>query len=337
MKRLLLLLFIASSSFAQPPITMLNGGNSMLEWWDGYNFRNYHIINPTGLDEGPAGFDKVWNFTSIEIPELATHYYNRSATSNESADYPGVEMVTTGMNMASTVVTSTVYTSEEGRYTLANITPAISLVYSDTPEVGAFPKAYGDLTVDTTAGSYVYGAYAGTFSGTMITEYDAYGTMTNNFPTYDAVVVGRLKSVETLQVTYPGFGNVGTYVQTTYRYYREEDRWPLFKSTRTQINIALLGINQDTTVYEAAEAAFLSAPSVMGPSPISVSPNPVVNELQIHSAVSVTSIVVVDATGREVMRTTGRSSVDMTTLPTGMYVVTIQTGDHSVVRKVLKK
>ncbi|HLN94226.1 MAG TPA: T9SS type A sorting domain-containing protein [Flavobacterium sp.] len=336
MKRLLLLVFIALPTFAQPPLNMLNGGNNLLEWWDGYNFRNYYMINPTGLDEGPAGFDKVWNFTSIEIPELATHYYNRDATTNESADYPGVEMVTTGMNIASTAVTSTVYSSEEGRYTLANITPAISLVYSDTPEVGAFPKAYGDLTVDTTAGSYVYGAYSGTFSGTMIAEYDAYGTMTNNFPMYDAVVVGRLKTVETLQVTYPGFGNVGTYVQTTYRYYRDGDNWPLFKSTRTQINIALLGINQDNTVYEAAEGAFLSAPAFDTEPTVLVSPNPMTTRLDITSPTPVRSATFFDVAGKQVLQSIGITSVDTSSLPSGLYFVTIETAKATVVKKVVK-
>jgi len=336
MKRMLLLLFIAAPSFGQPPINMLNGGNSLLEWWDGYNFRNYHTITPTGLDEGPAGFDKVWNFTATEIPELATHYYNRNPTTDESAAYPGVEMVTNGMNMASTDVTSSVYSSQEGKYTLATITPGMTLVYDDTPDLGAFPKAYGDLTVDTVTGSYVYGAYSGTFSGTAITEYDAYGTMTNNFPVYDAEVVGRLKTVETLQVNYPGFGNVGTYVQTTYRYYREGDYWPLFRSTRTQIAIALLGINQDTTVYEAANTAFLSTPTFTAEPTVIFTPNPVTTQLDITSQLPVRSVTFFDMTGKQVLQTVGLASVDTSGLPSGLYLVKVTTDEGSVTKKIVK-
>jgi hypothetical protein len=58
---------------------------------------------------------------------------------------------------------------------------------------------------------------------------------------------------------------------------------------------------------------------------ITISPNPVINELKIHSSV-IGEISIIDITGREVLRTTAGEQVDVSSLPNGVYQLLLPNG-----------
>ncbi|MGK4566993.1 T9SS type A sorting domain-containing protein [Flavobacterium sp. 3HN19-14] len=210
------------------------------------------------------------------------------------------------------------------------------LSYTDHGDYGSFPQAYGDLHVDNVAGNYTYGDYSGTFAGTMITEVDAYGDMITSEGTFD---VTRLKTVQTLQLSYAGLGIVGMLSQTTYRYYRESDLWPLVKSTNNVLTVGLLGINSDTTQIEKAPAAImLSANNPLHKNEVAITPNPVGSTAEIVAAgQNVISVVITDISGKIVFSGKGTPILNLSNLTSGNYIAKIETQNGVSFKKIIKQ
>lgn len=346
-KPLLFILFLGALFSAQSQSTLhaLNGvlSNSGLPM-DGYNYRSYVLFTPeTVFDQSSAGFDKTWDISGFTVAPGSKYYSNTDATPAEEAAYPGTGMVSTAVvtNSEGANVASKAYTlgSIMGLTAYNDTSLELTLNYdTDNIHFGSYPLTYGDLHLDnTTSGTYVFGAYTGTFVGTFISEVDAYGTMIT--ATDGNVDVTRLKTIETLQISYPGFGNVGTYVQTTYRYYRPIDLWPYVKSTNTVIDIGVLNLNTNTTSIEKAPAAILSTPDLEFNNSISVFPNPATNLITITNLADhkIVSVAVIDLLGKTVLNKNETNRVDISGLENGTYLVKIQTDNGTVVKKVIKK
>jgi len=340
---LLLLLFLTLlPAHSQTTLYALNGNlsNSGLAV-DGYNCRSYTMFTPeTVFDQSSAGFDKIWDISNFTELTGGKYYSNADPSPSELLEYPGTGMVTVGTisTSQSIIVDSKAYATGSLFGLTGYSNTQLTLKYStDNMDFGNFPMFYGDLHLDNTiAGTYVFGAYSGTFAGTFITEVDAYGTMIT--ATDGTVDVTRLKTIETLQINYPGFGNVGTYIQTTYRYYREMDLWPYVKSTNTVIDIDILGLNTNTTNIEKAPAALLSARNLESDNGISVFPNPAKNELNIKTAPNqeVVSVTVIDLVGKIVLTENETTRLDIGSLQDGTYLVKIETNEGSIVKKIIK-
>ena len=340
---LLILLFLTLlPAHSQTTLYALNGilSNSGLPV-DGNTYRSYTMFTPeTVFDQSSAGFDKVWDISGFTELTGGKYYTNTDPSPAELIEYPGTTMVTVGTisTSQSLIVDSKAYatTGQSGLTGYSNT--QLTLKYStDNVDFGSFPMSYGDLHLDNViAGTYVFGAYSGTFAGTFITEVDAYGTMIT--ATDGTVEVTRLKTIETLQISYPGFGNVGTYTQTTYRYYRETDLWPYVKSTNTVIDIDILGLNTNTTHIEKAPAALLSTRNLELDNGISVFPNPATNEINLKTAPNqkVVSVSVIDLVGKIVLTENETTRLDIGSLKDGTYLVKIQTNEGSVVKKIIK-
>lgn len=325
-KTLLLFLVITASAGAQQTIPALNGSLSLQSNYGGSIVTTANTVNQT-----PAGFDMVWNFgaTTAVLPRV---YANSVPTAAEIIDFPGSVMVTTSETPGDSSNAEKIYVNSEGRM-VGKVTSEYNVYYSgDSAFFGTFPLSYGDLSLDTVSGTYFYDGYTGTFEGTMISEVDAYGDLT--FAPGETSEVTRLKTIETLQLSYAGLGIVGTYVQTTYRYYISGLRWPLFMSTRTDISIPVLEIDSDVTVYERGVPAL----SVIGPQAdaFTVGPNPVRSVLTVTSDVPVLAVSILDMTGKKVLES-ATATVDMGTLPAAVYLARITTTKGTGVRKIIKQ
>lgn len=322
---LIMLFFLALfSTHSQSILYALNGtlSNSGLPL-DGYNYRSYTLFDPeTVFDQSSAGFDKTWDISGFTVLPGSKSYLNTDATSTEATEYPGTGMVTTGTMSPSGTVDSKAYTLG----TLMGLTcyndTSVTLNYNtDNVQFGSFPMAYGDLHLDNTiAGTYVFGAYTGTFVGTFITEVDAYGTMITGAD--GNVSVTRLKTIETLQMNYAGMENVGTFITTTYRYYRNQDLWPYLKSTTRAINIPSFSLNTSTTSIEKAPAV-LSVPNLELDNSISVFPNPAADEVNITTTPgqTIVGITVIDILGKVITTQSETRKLDISNLQTGTYLI----------------
>ncbi|MDI1257143.1 MAG: T9SS type A sorting domain-containing protein [Flavobacterium sp.] len=335
----ILLLFTLSFQ-AQTQISALNGSLANMPFpIDGVDFRIYQQFVPeTVFDQSSAGFDQTWDISGFTfIADQTKEYYNTVPATIELPEFPGATMRTTGSitTINGATIDSKSYASGSGLLGYEDSTFLLKYA-TDNADFGSFPQMYGDLHYDTVAGNYIYGAYSGTFEGTLITEVDAYGSMTTTEETGE---VTRLKTIETLQISYPGFGVIGTLVQTTYRYYRENDWWPLVKSTNSVLDVDLLNVHTNTTNIEKANWYFQL--NVINPNlnqKLAIVPNPVGDTTEIlTSGQTIIAVVITDNSGKEVYTKKGTAHLDLSALPTGTYLARIQTSEGTSVKKIIKK
>lgn len=340
-KYLLILLLLALLPVnAQTPIYGLNGGfGETSEPEDGINFISYVQYGPENtFDQSSAGFDQVWDISGFTAIAAYKYCFNTYPTASELSEFPGTSKVTTSYIVTSEgpVVENKTYSSNSEALTGYSDTGLTLNYFTDNANFGTFPFMYGDLHLDTVAGTYVFGAYSGTFEGTMITEVDAYGIMTTTDESPSDVT--RLKTIETLEITYPGFGNVGTVIQTTYRYFRENISWPYVKSINRAINIPLLGIDTNTTTIEKSPTAFLSIKDLKSDAGISLFPNPASNKINIvvNQDQKVISLTVIDMLGKVILTKNETKLLDVSSLQKGTYFIKIKTDAGQTVKKFIK-
>ncbi|RZJ71393.1 T9SS type A sorting domain-containing protein [Flavobacterium sp.] len=343
--KLLSLLFVGISAFAQSPITHYQGtleGIPGTTFSDGLNWRIYNMYeSATALNHAPTGANATWNFTGMTNLNTSNEYKNQAPTANEIAAFPTATKrtdFTSGGNL-----TGVEFTSTNGSSIVALQNSQFSLIYTNPASLGTFPLNYGYSNTDAVAGTYEYDTYAGTFSGNIVTTFDAYGTLVDN-QTTTPIAVTRLKTVQTLNIAYSPFGNVGTVVITSYFYYHlaadsPARFWPLFKSTNTTISVPLLGVNESLTLLERQNDTFLASPEFAKKANVTLSPNPangVVN-LAFADGFSLKSTTISDLTGKTVLAKIGQTAgIDVSGLHSGIYIMTLTSDVGSETHKFIK-
>ncbi len=307
---------------------------------------SFAIVNSsTSIDQSTTGTNLTWNFNSLSKTGNSVDTYD-NPTAGELTTYPGTTSVLT--------ITSTVSpnTSVSKLYTKNNSNqisftavknPEFELNYaSNNALVATFPINYGYSNSDPVVGNYVYTTYSGTFSGTMTSTFDAYGTLNTNdvgFGPFNGSA-SRLKMVQNLNLNYGAIPNVGTVSQTTYNYYSNSTGYLVFRYSTITINVPLLSINQTTTSIETFETILLSNSDYDFLSHnIFISPNPVNEKLNIsHSEnIKINYLKIFDVTGKELSLSRDRNSVDVNDLQNGVYFVNIHTDKGTFTKKIIKQ
>lgn len=335
-KTLLALLFLSSLSHAQFQVDAYMGQlyNGPMLVIDGVNHRAYNLVaNPTPLDQTATGSGQVWNFDALdEIGGVA--YGVANPTDQELEVYPNATQILTmisGGNIAQ------FFMGNGGGNIVGVANPEFTLSYTNPADIGTFPLLANHSNSDTVAGTFEYDGNNGTFSGTFNTSIDASGTlMTYAFEEPRAVT--RLKTVQNLTLVHPIFGNVGTFSQTIYHYYDNDQTWlwPQFRSTTTTINVPLLGINDTQSVYEMQVQAFLQTPDV-AQNKTALYPNPANDVLNIQTDATIESITISDITGKTVLiKKNQGAGIDVSKLTPGVYIVTINSDKGSSTKKLIK-
>lgn len=330
--------------FAQNPINNYMGGiyNGPIGdgVYDGINFRSYEMVTAAEpLDQIATGPDITWNFSDLTV-ESSLSYSVSEPSPAELATYPNTTRVTT--LIANGGVAGQVFASDNGTTFTGVWGEGLTLNYStDNAVLGPPPYNFGYTNTDAVAGTYIYDTYTGTFTGTITTSVDAYGTLqTYAIPT--PVEVTRLKTVQNLTMQYVPFGNVGTVTQTSYYYYiaNPDFLWPVFKSTTTAISVPLLSINETVEVLEQQVMAFLNLP-VSGQNPrITLTPNPVeaIVTLNTTEDTLIKALKITDALGKMVYSALNpESSINLDFLKPGIYFAQIETDSETRTQKLVKK
>jgi len=341
MKTKLLLAFSLFSliGFAQAPVASYYGTNNVV----------FAIVAPTGVNHTPSGANANWNFSNLAILGESADTQTLP-TAGEISTFPGTTAVVTTQSYYddNTSATFKLYSKAPSN--------ALSLTGMDNDELmlnyntnnallGTFPLSFGYNNTDNVAGNYDNGAYAGTFSGTINTTVDAWGTLNvagTNINAFNGAVT-RLKTVQNLSLNYGAFPNVGTVTVTTYSYYGTNlipVGIPRFRSTVTTVNVPLLSINQTVTQNEAFAAILLGTyQPQQNLDALAIAPNPVENTLNIESdAQKIQSVTLTDVTGKIILTDRSQSkSIEVGHLQKGIYFATIATDLGSTVKKFIKK
>jgi hypothetical protein len=331
------LLFISLLTYGQTPI------NAYFDYTANGNV--YSILDvATPLDQTTAGANVTWNFdqfTSVGS-SIGT---NAIPTATEVATFPNSTTV-------SIVESASSGTPSINKIYSKNVANAVSLTgfvndgvnlnyVTNNALVGTFPLNYGYNFIDTTAGTWLSGTYNGTFTGTITTSVDAYGTLNINDTGNGAYsgAVTRLKTVQNINLIYPFFGNVGTVVMTTYGYV-DASNTAQFRFSEIIANIPLLNVvNQTATTMEDFDFLQLAShQNDFAANGMALYPNPVADFLNINSTELVSEITITDINGREVTRQNNNlDKIAVTKLQKGIYFVNVTTEKGTFTQKFVKE
>ena len=304
---------------------------------------NYTLLQEiTPFDQSASGANATWSLNTYdEIGHVDVSF--PLLTDSEVIAFPnstGKIMVRAG-NFGIEPATSEIFVTQSGNaVSLTGFTaPGLTINYqTNNAKIGDYPMSFGYSNADTSAGNYQYGDYSGTFTGTITTQADAYGTLLIGTDSFE---VSRSKTIQTLSMNYSIFSNVGTFTQTIYNYYAVStvSGEPLLRTTTTSISVPLLSINETLTSIDAFPVFLLATQdnSILA-SKVTIAPNPVddVLHLEIASELKLLNVTVMDANGKTVL-VCGGNDANTESLSKGIYFARITTDAGSVVKKMIRK
>lgn len=334
--KLLLFLLFPILSFAQQPITSYYSTNGA----------NYSILNSdTPINQSAAGANVTWSFDQLNSigSSIDTHL---SPTTDETVSYPGTTSVSKNVSTTGNVnTTSLVYTKNIEN--VVSVTAAkgdnLELNFNtDNATIGTFPMNYNYSYSDALAGTYIHSTYSGTFTGTVTTSVDAYGTLNLDV---DGITVSypvtRYKSVQNMIINNGVFTNVGTFNQTTYAYYSTAvGESPVFRTNTYSFIVPLLSINESSTQMEKFSAPLGVNKNQLASSGIAIYPNPIDNVLNVKNNFSqnMKTISIIDLRGRIMLNAIyDGNEINVSSLQKGVYIAIITTDKETISQKIIKK
>ena len=326
LKLLLLLVFFSTLSYAQVPISAYFTASTDPSVYD-------IVTSSVPLDQTASGANLVWNFNQFTKVGESIDYIS-TPTASEITTYPK-STIKVGN------ATSEIYYSKAANVlsikALKNADLELNYI-TNNATIGNFPLNYGYSNTDTTAGTFIYGMYLGTFTGTITTSFDSYGILNNGTSEKD---VSRLKTVQNISFNYGILTNVGTAIQTTYNYYDATNgsNSLIFRNTTLTVSVPLLGINQNINQIERFNTMLLGTDdNTLLSSSIQIIPNPIEDVLNFTTNLKINSINISDIHGRVILESNViKNVINIAHLQRGVYFVTFNTDKGSQVRKIIKK
>lgn len=334
-KLLLPALLLSAAAFAQRTVPAF------------YNFSvfdakdNYVIVNTSGSlgEANSVGENVVWNFNGLTQNTTSATQVITPATADVSA-YPGSTMLVQTETVTSNGTNTTKYFFAQDANGGLSLTGAVSTGFTlnyttNNAYLGQFPMSYGYTNTDNNvAGSFVYGNYNGTFTGTGTTTVDAYGILTTNIGFANGTPVTRIKTVQNLNLTILGFP--GTLTQTMYSYYANDLlNGPVFRSITNHIVVPIVSMDQTAETYESYVNT-TNGTQQFSKVTLSLTPNPVNNVLHFSGVEGINKVTVIDAAGRSVLSGNG-NDVFAGSLSAGVYYATAETEAGKQTVKFIKK
>ncbi len=331
-KLLISFLLLSFASFAQTPINSFYINNDAI-------FSVVTSANP--IDQSASGANLVWNFNDLTSIGQS-QYTNTTPTPDEVSTFPNTNAVIESTDGAGTT-TSQLFTKN-----INNVVSITGLLgaglelnfITNNATLGSFPMNYGFSNTDNVAGTYNYDTFSGTFTGTVVTSVDAYGTLNANIGSFTNANATRLKTVINISLNYGFFTNVGTITQTTYSYYSDNifQNYPVFRTATTSALVPLASIDQTDTTMEIYSATLLKTDTFTKYSTIQIAPNPVVDFLNIQTDKDqkILSVSVSDLNGRIVLNSNLENAINVSSLQKGIYIATITTDKGTFSKKMIK-
>lgn len=302
------------------------------------------VTSSTAVDQSANGANLTWNFSNLSSVDTSEDTY-AAPTGGELTAYPGTTSVLTNI-VASASNASKIFSRDvAGQVSLTGAeSSGLDLSYTtNNAVIGTFPLNYNSSNTDAVAGNFNYDTYSGTFSGNIVVTVDAYGTLNTNDVGEGAYSgpVTRLKTVQNLSLNYGIFTNVGTVTQTSYYYYDANDGTMVFRTNTVHAVVALLGVDETISVMESFLSSALSVSNnQLVSNGFKIIPNPVGDDLNIYLNQNevIRSIILTDLSGRQVLQVNENlTSVSVSNLQVGMYIVNIVTDNGIYNKKFLKK
>lgn len=229
---------------------------------------NNNAITGT-VDNSTTGANVTFSNSSLTQGAASQATYS-TPTSTEISTFPGstIKMVDG--------TTTIYYKASATKLEITGIVnPQATLNFNvDNGTYMVYPLTYGPAQNDTAQGTFTSSAANGTFSGTLATQADAYGTLILGSQIYSNVLRVKYTQNFNLYTAFSPTTPIGTVTNTAYAYYDASHRYALLSSTNGNISVPLLGINQSTSSAQALSGAFLATRDAVKKGNLVVYPNP---------------------------------------------------------------
>jgi len=331
MKKLYVLLSLLSApAIAQPAFdafpTIANNTTST------YKTTDYTGTAPSST----SGSNVTWDFSDVIFgtEENSTTVYTNMASSTHSSTFPTANLF--GRNTDGSEIFLNVNSTTQTILGQHIDGEDVYIIHTD-PEISlTLPLAYNASTSDNFEGHFTWDDYYSTYTGTIMTTYDAYGTLITPNGTFTNI--GRLKTVrdETQTTDYDGDVHTFRYVSTTYSWQYPGE----FDSRFTIDNIkdyhdGVFNPATETTTASINTATVTGLANTSRAAYALVYPQPAKNEINISAAelLGECSAVIYAIGGEAVLNQQGSAdanhvlTLDIQSLQKGMYVVEVNNND----------
>ncbi len=331
MKQKLLFLILLSTVglFAQQPITNYLGGPNMF----------YASIQPSNLpDQIAAGSNQNWIYPGVTNGSVVETV--ETPTAAELVNFPGATHVyrTSGI-IDGTPTTSNSYALITGSnlQVIGLTIDTLTLKYNiDSATVGTYPLPYNYQNFDNAvSGTFVYGQYTGTFTGTLTTTVDAAGSLTiGNSESFN---VTRLRSMQDLDLSYGNFGVVGNLTIQGSSYYTDNGtpEFPILRQATTSLVVPLLQINENRTRVEVASQFANTDFEPIANNRLTLAENPVNQQLELVTDAQITTVEIFNLQGK-LMGTYAKTMIDVSNYASGVYLAIVSSAYGSKTIKFVK-
>lgn len=313
------LVLISSAALAQPTLTA-TGINPVVG--------NTFTLNTTSayFAQGPAGANQTWNFASYTGSAGTATPYVTVASTPSGASFPGANIATNngggvyGYNK----------TSSTALQNYGNVSPGVTMSYSNPEDYLHFPFTYNNTYSDPWSVTFVNSGYTFYRTGHTVVTADAYGTLITAAGTFTNVTRIRMQQIYQ-DSAYIGMPYVITYNNDEYLWYKDGTHSPL-AATFTFTSSAS-GTPSQSSFY--LSAGFVGIEEMdQSLSAYSLYPNPAVNSITLDFTLTENKSVqtaVFNSLGQQVqsgvtaeaMTGANRLTLDVSALPQGIYFAQI--------------
>jgi hypothetical protein len=214
---------------------------------------------------------------------------------------------------------------------------SLSVTFTNSAIAIKYPMSFGDMVNDNMAGNFSAFTYSGTCSGSIVTKADGTGTlMLPNGVTLTNVL--RVKSVQTLSFV-DGFIPLASGKQTIYSYYHASKKFPVLTINYNTLTPITSTPTVSGVVTGSSDLFTVGIKEIkLDASALSMYPNPVAGILNIELSgqLQPKEIKLYTQVGQLVYQQNYVKTIDLSTLPSGIYFMEIKT-EQGLIRKRLIK
>jgi hypothetical protein len=278
-------------------------------------------------DPGGAGADQTWDLSSFTTDSLIYISFIDPATTPDAASFPSA---TIAAEDTGGVYAYSAFTAAGGEFLGLSLPGQEPIVYSDPMTQVVFPCTFNTTWADDFGGSFTFGGYPVTRTGTVTGTADAYGTLT--LPYGDFPDVLRATYVEDYDDV--GFITISTHREYTY-YIKAGTHYPLVQIY--SFSTTVLGNTTTITGAQWMDAGSTQVQALAVSPRLDAYPVPANEELNVRcDGNGPLSLDLLDVQGRmavqHIVNGTGPCTVrlDMRSLPAGAYTLrTIRSGSST--------
>ncbi|MCD6068299.1 MAG: hypothetical protein K0S33_3125 [Bacteroidetes bacterium] len=286
---------------------------------------------------GTAGANQTWNLSAIGTGTAQTTNMVTPASTPGGSSFPGTNVCASAGSGYYSYYTTSASAWQNGGVLGTNGT----IPYSDKEDLMRFPFSYTNTYTDPFAATWVSsGGYTTYRSGSVTVTADGYGTLTTLAGTFSNVMRVHFHEVYQDSTDFGGFPYVIEYDNDEYMWYLNGNRGPIAAVYTIMVNgsPSTVGLYKPTVAVGIDENTENDQLFTLFPSPASDQVSirtKGLNDVETIRISSISGAGVAQMNAAEVFTTNGNYTLDVSTLPSGIYFVELTNKEGVSARKKL--